>query len=89
MRLNYNIMKELSEDLKNNLYYLEIIDALIEEYNIELKNSYQLRDEYTEFIQNESARLMDDTVKLIREKEISFIQASATVIEDWKEQTFM
>ncbi|TBN14396.1 hypothetical protein [Hyunsoonleella pacifica] len=82
-------MKELSEDLKNNLYYLEIIDALIEEYNIELKNSYQLRDEYTEFIQNESARLMDDTVKLIREKEISFIQASATVIEDWKEQTFM
>jgi len=89
MRLNYNIMNELSEDLKNNLYYLEIIDALIEEYNIELKNSYQLRDEYTEFIQNESARLMDDTVKLIREKEISFIQASATVIEDWKEQTFM
>lgn len=82
-------MNELSEDLKNNLYYLEIIDALIEEYNIELKNSYQLRDEYTEFIQNESARLMDDTVKLIREKEISFIQASATVIEDWKEQTFM
>lgn len=82
-------MNELSEDLKNNLYYLEIIDALIEEYNIELKNSYQLRDEYTEFIQNESARLMDDTVKLIREKEISFIQASATVIEDWKEQTFV
>jgi len=82
-------MNELSDDLKNNLYYLDIIDALIEEYNIELKNSYQLRDEYTEFIQNESARLMDDTVKLIREKEVSFIQASASVIEDWKEKTFM
>ncbi len=82
-------MNDLSEDLKNNLYYLDILDALIEEYNIELKNSYQLRDEYTEFIQNESARLMDDTVKLIREKEVSFIQASASVIEDWKQKTFM
>ena len=82
-------MNDLSEDLKNNLYYLDIIDALIEEYNIELKNSYQLRDEYTEYIQNESARLMDDTVKLIREKEVSFIQASTSVIEDWKQKTFM
>ena len=89
MESNYNIMNDLSEDLKNNLYYLDILDALIEEYNIELKNSYQLRDEYTEFIQNESARLMDDTVKLIREKEVSFIQASASVIEDWKQKTFM
>lgn len=89
MKSNYNIMNDLSEDLKNNLYYLDILDALIEEYNIELKNSYQLRDEYTEFIQNESARLMDDTVKLIREKEVSFIQASASVIEDWKQKTFM
>lgn len=89
MKLNFNIMDELSEDLKNNLYYLDIIDALIEEYNMELKNSYQLKDRYTEFIQNESARLMDDTIKLIREKEISFIQASASIIEDWKQKTFM
>jgi len=83
-----NTMKELSEDLKDNQYYVELLDELIEEHNIELKNRLQKGDGYTQFIQEQSKMLMNNTINLVREREISFIEASSIAIDEWKEKIF-
>ena len=81
-------MEKLSEELKNEQYYLTLLDALIEENDMELKNRLQKGDLYTQFIQEQSKVLMENTITLIREKEVSFLEASQIVIKEWKEKTF-
>tara|TARA_R110002096_G_scaffold111268_2_gene242936 strand:- start:448 stop:705 length:258 start_codon:yes stop_codon:yes gene_type:complete len=84
-----NATEELSEDLKNNQYYVELLDELIEEKDMELKNRLQKGDGYTQFIQEQSKVLMNNTMDLVRDREVSFIEASSIAIEDWKERTFL
>tara|TARA_R110002111_G_scaffold184998_4_gene250830 strand:- start:1604 stop:1852 length:249 start_codon:yes stop_codon:yes gene_type:complete len=81
-------MEKLSEELKNEQYYLTLLDALIEENDMELKNRLQKGDLYTQFIQEQSKVLMGNTITLIRDKEVSFLEASQIVIKEWKEKTF-
>ena len=81
-------MQELSEELKNEQYYLTLLDALIEENDMELKNRLQKGDLYTQFIQEQSKVLMENTITLRRDKEVSFLEASQIVIKEWKEKTF-
>tara|TARA_R110002050_G_scaffold271612_3_gene415125 strand:+ start:16802 stop:17050 length:249 start_codon:yes stop_codon:yes gene_type:complete len=81
-------MEKLSEELKNEQYYLTLLDALIEENDMELKNRLQKGDLYTQFIQEQSKVLMENTITLRRDKEVSFLEASQIVIKEWKEKTF-
>lgn len=81
-------MEELSEDLKDHQYYVELLNELLEENDMELKNRLQKGDKYTQFINDQSRLLMDKTIALIREREVSFIDASSKAIEEWKENTF-
>ncbi|SFZ94857.1 hypothetical protein SAMN05428642_105138 [Flaviramulus basaltis] len=81
-------MEKLSEELKNEQYYLTLLDALIEENDMELKNRLQKGDLYTQFIQEQSKVLMENTIVLRRDKEVSFLEASQIVIKEWKEKTF-
>lgn len=81
-------MKELSEDLRDHQYYIELLDELIEEQNMELKNHLQKSDGYTQFIQEQSKMLMNNTINLVKEREVSFMEASAIAIDDWKARTF-
>ncbi len=81
-------MEKLSEELKNEQYYLTLLDALIEENDMELKNRLQKGDLYTQFIQEQSKVLMENTIALRRDKEVSFLEASQIVIKEWKEKTF-
>lgn len=81
-------MEELSEDLKDHQYYTELLNELIEENDMELKNRLQKGDRYSKFINEQSRLLMDKTIALIKEQEVSFIEASSTVIEEWKGVTF-
>ena len=81
-------MEKLSEELKNEQYYLTLLDALIEENDMELKNRLQKGDLYTQFIQEQSKVLMENTIALKRDKEVSFLEASQIVIKEWKEKTF-
>lgn len=82
------IMEELSEGLKDHQYYYELLDVLIEENDMELKNRLQKGDGYTRFIQDQSKVLMDSTIEMVREREISFQEASSIVLEAWREKTF-
>lgn len=81
-------MEELSEDLKSNLYYIDSLDVLIEENDMQIKNRLQVSDDYTNFLKEQSQLLMKETIDLIKEKEISFLEASSTVIDEWKTRTF-
>jgi hypothetical protein len=81
-------MEELSEGLKDHQYYGELLDALIEENDMELKNRLQIGDGYTRFIREQSKVLLDGTIELIRQRGISFSEASSIVLEGWKEKTF-
>lgn len=81
-------MEELSEDLKDHQYYTELLNELIEENDMELKSRLQKGDRYSQFINEQSRLLMDKTIALIKEQEVSFIEASSTVIEEWKGVTF-
>ena len=81
-------MENLSEDLKNNLYYIDILDALMDEHGMELKNRLQRGDNYTQYIREQSQALMDKTIGLVKENGISFLEASNMVIEDWQDRTF-
>lgn len=82
------IMEELSERLKDHQYYYELLDALIEENDMELKNRLQIGDGYTQFIWDQSKVLMDTTIEMVREKGISFQEASDIALEGWRERTF-
>ena len=82
------IMEELSEGLKDHQYYYELLDALIEENDMELKHRLQIGDGYTQFIRDQSKVLMDTTIELVREKGISFQEASDIALEGWRERTF-
>ncbi len=55
---------------------------------MELKNRLQMGDGYTQFIRDQSKVLMDTTIELVREKGISFQEASDIALEGWRERTF-
>ena len=81
-------MEELSEELKDQQYYAKLLDELIEENNLELKNHLQKGDTYSQFIHEQSKLLLNDTIDIVRETEVSFLEASSIVIAQWKEKTF-
>jgi hypothetical protein len=82
------IMEELSEGLQDHQYYNELLDALIEENDMELKNRLQKEDGYTQFIRDQSKVLLDITIELVREKGIAFQEASDIALNGWREKTF-
>jgi len=82
------IMEPLSEELKDNQYYVSLLDELIEENDQALKHRLQKADTYARFINEQAGLLMDQTIDYIRENETSFSIASSTLIEQWKERMF-
>ena len=82
------IMEPLSEELKDNQYYVSLLDELIEENDQALKHRLQKADTYARFINEQAGLLMDGTIDYIRENETSFSIASSTLIEQWKERMF-
>ena len=81
-------MEPLSEELKDNQYYVSLLDELIKENDQELKYRLQKADTYSRFINEQASLLMDRTIEYIRENETSFSMASSTLIEQWKERMF-
>jgi len=81
-------MNKLSEELQSEQYYINLLNEIIEEKDIEMKNYLQKGDNYTSFINEQSERLMNTTIELIRTREISFLEASSIIVEEWKEKTF-
>ncbi|KKM28000.1 hypothetical protein LCGC14_1569060 [marine sediment metagenome] len=81
-------MEHLSEELKDNQYYVELLDALVEENDMQLKHRLQKADTYARFINEQAGLLMDETIEYIREREVAFPIASETVVARWKERMF-
>ncbi|NYJ28222.1 hypothetical protein [Allomuricauda sp. ARW1Y1] len=81
-------MEPLSEELRDNQYYVALLDTLIEENDLELKHRLQKADTYAKFINEQAGLLMDETVDYIRKKEVAFPIASSAVVEQWKERMF-
>ncbi len=81
-------MEALSEELQDNQYYVELLDALVEENDMEMKHRLQKADTYGRFINEQAGILMDKTIDHIRENESSFLLASSMVIDEWKERMF-
>ena len=81
-------MEHLSEELKDNQYYVELLDALVEENDMQLKHRLQKADTYARFINEQAGLLMDETIEYIREREVAFPVASETVVAQWKERMF-
>lgn len=81
-------MEPLSEELKDNQYYVSLLDALIEENDMELKHRLQKADTYARFINEQAGLLMDETINHIEKNEVAFPIASSLVIEQWKERMF-
>lgn len=82
------IMEPLSEELKDNQYYVSLLDELIEENDHALKHRLQKAATYARFINEQAGLLMDQTIEYIRENETSFSIASSTLIAQWKERMF-
>lgn len=81
-------MEALSEELKDNQYYVELLDTLVEENDIEMKHRLQKADDYAQFINEQAEMLMDDTITYIRKNEVSFPEASSKILADWSERMF-
>lgn len=81
-------MEALSEELRDNQYYIELLDALVEENDMEMKHRLQKADTYARFINEQAGVLMDRTIDHIRENESSFPIASSIVLNEWKERMF-
>ncbi|MDF0716556.1 hypothetical protein PY092_10385 [Muricauda sp. 334s03] len=81
-------MEPLSEELKDNQYYVSLLDELIEENDMELKHRLQKADTYARFINEQAGLLMDETIDHIEKNEVAFPIASSLVIEQWKERMF-
>ena len=83
-----NIMEPLSPELQDNQYYVALLDELIEENDLELKQRLQKADIYARFVNEQAALLMDDTIAFISKNEVPFLVASSSVVELWKEKMF-
>lgn len=81
-------MEALSEDVKDNQYYVELLDTLVEENDMELKHRLQKADNYAQFINEQAEMLLDDTITYIRKNEVSFPDASSRILSDWSERMF-
>ncbi len=81
-------MEPLSEELKDNQYYVSLLDELIKENDLQLKHRLQKADTYAQFINEQAGLLMDETIDHIRKNEVAFPIASSVVIENWKERMF-
>ena len=81
-------MKALTEELQDNQHYVALLDALVEENDIEMKNRLQKADTYGRFINEQAGILMDKTIDHIREENASFQIASSIVLEEWKDRIF-
>ncbi|RIV68963.1 hypothetical protein [Flagellimonas aequoris] len=81
-------MEPLSEELKDNQYYVSLLDALIEENDMELKHRLQKADTYARFINEQAGLLMDETIDHIEKNEVAIPIASSLVIQQWKERMF-
>ena len=83
-----NTMEPLSEELKDNQYYVSLLDELVLENDVQLKHRLQKADTYARFINEQASLLMDETIEYIRKNEVAFPIASSVVIESWKERMF-
>lgn len=81
-------MEPLSEELKDNQYYVSLLDALIQENDLELKHRLQKADTYAKFINEQAGLIMDETIDYIGKNEVAFPIASSVVVEQWKERMF-
>ena len=81
-------MEPLSEKLQDKQYYIELLDSLIEENDMEIKHRLQKADTYSRFIGEQAAVLMDKTTDYIRENESSFAIASSIILENWTTRMF-
>ncbi|RKN83507.1 hypothetical protein [Ulvibacterium marinum] len=81
-------MEALSEELQDNQYYVEVLDALIEENDLELKHRLQKADTYRIFINEQASLLMDKTIDHIRKNKSSFSIASSIILDEWNERMF-
>jgi len=81
-------MEPLSEELKDQQYYVSLLNELVEENDMELKHRLQKADVYAKFLHEQAGMLMDDTIAHIAKNEVGFPIASTLILEDWKERMF-
>ena len=81
-------MEPLPKELQDNQYYVSVLDALIEENDMAIKQRLQKADTYAQFINEQAGKLMDETIELIRVNEISFLEASTMALDNWKQRMF-
>ncbi|SNZ01430.1 hypothetical protein [Flagellimonas pacifica] len=83
-----NTMEPLSEELKDNQYYVNLLDVLIEENDQEMKHRLQKADTYAQFVNEQAGILMDETIDYIREHSVDFQIASSRVLDGWRDRMF-
>lgn len=81
-------MEPLPKELQDNQYYVSVLDALIVERNISIKHRLQKADTYAQFLNEQAGKLMDETIEIIRLDEVSFLEASNSALESWKQRMF-
>ncbi|WP_251805977.1 hypothetical protein KCTC52924_03514 [Arenibacter antarcticus] len=81
-------MESISIELKDNQYYITLLDQLIEETDMSLKHRLQKADTYARFINEQAGLLKDQTIDYVSENDVSFQIASSHVIELWKGRMF-
>jgi len=81
-------MEPLSEELKDEQYYVSLLNELIEENDMALKHRLQKADIYAKFLHEQASVLMDQTIDHVAKHEVGFPIASALMLENWKERMF-
>lgn len=81
-------MEALSEELMDHRMYVELMDELVEENDMEMKHRLQKADTYGRFINEQASVLMDRAIDFTREENVAFPIASAIILAAWKEEMF-
>lgn len=78
----------LSDALKKEQYYYKLLDDLISENNLKMKNELQTGDNYEEFISNKSQKILDRVIKLMETKEIPYLNAEQIIIKEFIDNNY-
>lgn len=81
-------MDNISSDLAKEQYYYTLIDALITEHDLELKNRLQTEDRYEDYVSEHASKLLDDVIAIRDEKNIEYLNAEQIALEAFKAQYF-
>lgn len=82
------LMQLIPKELQDDEYYIFLLDTLIKDNDHSLKHRLQKADTYAMFIKEQAGILTQDTENYMQEKEVTFLEASRKIVEQWKQRMF-